>query len=154
MLAGLIDGSGFHATPAGGWHATGDLGRIDSRGRLHLVGRTADIIKSGGYKIRPEEIEAALAGSAGDGAVVVTTLPSDYWGEVIIAVAEAVPPDWPTRAAAAAADLARFKRPRAYVVLDALPRNAQGKVPRSHVRDMVLQRYRLIDGAHPALQPL
>jgi acyl-CoA synthetase (AMP-forming)/AMP-acid ligase II len=154
MLAGLIDGSGFHATPEGGWHATGDLGRIDSRGRLHLVGRTADIIKSGGYKIRPEEIEAALAGSAGDGAVVVTTLPSDYWGEVIIAVAEAVPPDWPTRAAAAAADLARFKRPRAYVVLDALPRNAQGKVPRSHVRDMVLQRYRLIDGAHPALQPL
>ncbi len=48
MLAGLIDGTGFHATPDGGWHATGDLGRIDARGRLHLVGRTADVIKSGG----------------------------------------------------------------------------------------------------------
>jgi acyl-CoA synthetase (AMP-forming)/AMP-acid ligase II len=153
MLAGLIDGSGFHPLPEGGWHETGDLGRIDSRGRLHLVGRTADVIKSGGYKIHPEEIEAALAGSA-DGAVVVATLPSEYWGEIIIAVAEAASADWPARAAAAAETLARFKRPRAYLVLDALPRNAQGKVPRATVRERVLARYRLIDGAHPELQKL
>jgi acyl-CoA synthetase (AMP-forming)/AMP-acid ligase II len=154
MLAGLIDGSGFHPIPEGFWHETGDLGRIDARGRLHLVGRTADIIKSGGYKIHPEEIETALAGSAGSGAVAVTTLPSEYWGEVIIAVAEAAPADWPARAAAAADVLAKFKRPRAYLVLDALPRNAQGKVPRGRVREMVLERYRLTDGAHPVLEKL
>lgn len=154
MLTGLIDGSGFHAMPAGGWHATGDLGRIDARGRLHLVGRTADVIKSGGYKIHPEEIEAALAGSAGNGAVVVTTVPSEYWGEVIVAVAEAASAEWPARAAAAAQELARFKRPRAYLILDALPRNTQGKVPRGRLREMVLERYRLIDGAHPELQSL
>jgi acyl-CoA synthetase (AMP-forming)/AMP-acid ligase II len=154
MLAGLIDGNGFHAMPEGGWHETGDLGRIDGRGRLHLVGRTADIIKSGGYKIHPEEIEAVLAGSAGSGAVAVTTLPSEYWGEMIIAVAEAAPADWAARAIAAAEILAKFKRPRAYLVLDALPRNAQGKVPRGRVREMVLERYRLIDGAHPVLERL
>lgn len=154
MLAGMIDGNGFQPLPEGGWHATGDLGRIDARGRLHLVGRTADVIKSGGYKIHPEEIEAALAGSAGDGAVVVTTLPSEYWGEVIVAVAEAAPADWPARASGAAAALAKFKQPRAYVVLDALPRNAQGKVPRARVREMVLARYRLIDGPHPKLERL
>jgi acyl-CoA synthetase (AMP-forming)/AMP-acid ligase II len=154
MLAGLIDGDGFRATPAGFWHETGDLGRIDSRGRLHLVGRTADVIKSGGYKIHPEEIETALAGSAGSGAVAVTTLPSEYWGEVIVAVAEAAPAYWVARATAAAETLAKFKRPRAYLVLDALPRNAQGKVPRGKLREMVLARYRLIDGAHPVVEKL
>jgi acyl-CoA synthetase (AMP-forming)/AMP-acid ligase II len=154
MLAGLIDGSGFHATPEGGWHETGDLGRIDARGRLHLVGRTADVIKSGGYKIHPEEIETALAGSAGTGAVAVTTLPSEYWGEVIVAVAEAAPADWPARATVAAEVLAKFKRPRAYLVLDALPRNAQDKVPRGKLREMVLARWRLVDGAHPELEAL
>ena len=144
---GHIDAGGFHPTPPGGWHATGDLGTIDEHGRLHLVGRTADVIKSGGYKIHPEEIETALAGTAGG--IAVTTLPSDYWGEVIIAVAEAAA-DWPERAAAAAESLAKFKRPRAYVVLDALPRNAQGKVPRGRVREMLLERYRLVDGPHRA----
>jgi acyl-CoA synthetase (AMP-forming)/AMP-acid ligase II len=152
MLAGLIDGSGFHPMPERGWHETGDLGRLDTRGRLHLVGRTADVIKSGGYKIHPEEIETVLAGSADDGAVVVTTLPSEYWGDLIVAVAEAAPAEWPTRAAAAAESLARFKRPRAYLVLDVLPRNAQGKVSRGAVREKVLERYRLVDGAHPELK--
>jgi acyl-CoA synthetase (AMP-forming)/AMP-acid ligase II len=84
----------------------------------------------------------------------VTTLPSEYWGEVIVAVAEAAPTDWPVRAAAAAESLAKFKRPRAYLVLDALPRNAQGKVPRGRVREEVLARYRLIDGAHPVVERL
>src|SRR5205823_13281493 len=115
MLAGLIDGTGFHATEEGGWHETGDLGRIDGRGRLHLVGRTADVIKSGGYKIHPEEIERVLAGTAA--AIVVITLPSEYWGEVIIAAAENAPPDWERRAREAAEGLANYKRPRAYVSL-------------------------------------
>jgi acyl-CoA synthetase (AMP-forming)/AMP-acid ligase II len=153
MLAGLIDGDGFHPMPEGSWHETGDLGRIDARGRLHLIGRTADVIKSGGYKIHPEEIETALAGSAGSGAVAVTTLPSEYWGEVIIAVAEAAPADWPARAAASAESLAKFKRPRAYVVLETLPRNAQGKVPRGEVRAMLAARFDLVDGPHPVLRP-
>ena len=128
MLSGHIDEAGFHALPPDGYHATGDLGRIDRRGRLHLVGRTADVIKSGGYKIHPEEIERALAGTATT--VAVTTVPSDYWGEIIVAVAENAPPDWEARARAAAESLARYKQPRAYLSLESLPRNPQGKVPR------------------------
>jgi malonyl-CoA/methylmalonyl-CoA synthetase len=80
-------------------------------------------------------------------------VPSEYWGEVIVAVAEAAPAEWPADAAAAAEPLAKFKRPRAYVVVDALPRNAQGKVPRSTVRAMLSERFRLIDGPHPRLEP-
>jgi acyl-CoA synthetase (AMP-forming)/AMP-acid ligase II len=151
MLAGHIDAAGFHPTPPGGLHETGDLGRLDARGRLHLVGRTADVIKSGGYKIHPEEIERALAETAQ--AVAVTTLPSDYWGEVIVAVAEAPPPGWAERAATAAELLSKHKRPRAYLTLDSLPRNAQGKVRRGTLREMLLERHRLIDGPHPRLEP-
>ena len=151
MLAGHIDEAGFHALPPDGYHATGDLGRIDGRGRLYLVGRTADVIKSGGYKIHPEEIERALAGTAP--AIVVTTLPSDYWGEVIVAVAENAPPDWEMRAREAAESLAKYKRPRAFLSLETLPRNPQGKVPRAKVRSEILEGYRLIDGPRPALAP-
>lgn len=150
MLAGHIDQQGFHPMPQDGWHATGDLGRLDGEGRLHLVGRTAEIIKSGGYKVHPEEIERALAGTAP--AVVVTTLPSEYWGEVIVAVAEDAPASWEERArTAAAAGLAKYKQPRAYLSLGALPRNPQGKVPRARLRAEILERYRLVDGPRPSL---
>jgi acyl-CoA synthetase (AMP-forming)/AMP-acid ligase II len=96
MLCGHIDAAGFHQHLQTSFHQTGDLGRLDAHGRLHLVGRTGDVIKSGGYKIFPEEIERALAGCAP--ALAVTTLPSEYWGEVIVAVAESAPADWEERA--------------------------------------------------------
>jgi len=150
MLAGHIDETGFHALPPGGFHATGDLGRIDAQGRLHLLGRTADVIKSGGYKIHPDEIERALAGSAES--VTVTTLPSEYWGEVIVAAAENAPQDWETQARAAAEALAKYKWPRAYLSFAELPRNPQGKVPRAKLRAMILERWRLVDGPHPKLE--
>lgn len=149
MLAGHIDGEGFHALPADGWHATGDLGVLDTQGRLHLLGRTADVIKSGGYKIHPEEIERVLAEVTPT--VAITTLPSEYWGEVIVAVAEAPPQNWETRARAAVETLAAYKRPRAYIGFAALPRNPQGKVPRRQVRAQILERFELVDGPHPKL---
>src|SRR5262249_26272243 len=104
-----------------------------------------------GYKIHPEEIERALAETAS--AVAVTTVPSDYWGEIIVAAAEAPQPGWAERATAAAEILSKYKRPRAYVALAELPRNAQGKVPRGKLREMLLERYRLIDGPRPRLEP-
>lgn len=151
MLVGHIDEAGFHALPPDGYHATGDFGRIDGRGRLHLVGRTADVIKSGGYKIYPEEIERALAGTAT--AVAVTTVPSEYWGEIVIAVAEDAPSDWETRARAAAEILASYKRPRAYLAFESLPRNPQGKIPRGKIRSAILEHFRVIDGPRPVLAP-
>ena len=152
MSCGHIDAEGFHPLPADGFHATGDLGRIDACGRLHLVGRLADVIKSGGYKIHPDEIERALAGTAGNGAVAIVALPSEYWGEVIVAVAETEDSSWPDRARAALAELARHKHPRALLTARALPRNPQGKVMRRLIRDDLLARYRLIDGPRPRLE--
>jgi acyl-CoA synthetase (AMP-forming)/AMP-acid ligase II len=151
MLIGTIDDGGFHPQGESEFHATGDLGRLDARGRLHLVGRSADVIKSGGYKVHPDEIETALAASAEGGAVSVISLPSEYWGEVIVAVAEAAPAGWPARAREAVAGLAKYKQPRFYLTVESLPRNAQGKVPRARLRALVLERHRLVDGAHPSL---
>ena len=149
MLAGHIDAAGYHPMPAEGWHATGDLGFIDPAGRLVLSGRLADIIKSGGYKIHPDEIEQALVGTAP--AVSVIAIPSDYWGEVIVAVAEGAPADWQDRAKAALSGLARHKHPRAFVAMAELPRNHQGKTMRRLIRDHVLATHTLIDGPYPVL---
>ncbi len=153
MSCGHIDAEGFHPLPPDGFHATGDLGRIDARGRLCLVGRMADVIKSGGYKIHPDEIERVLAGTAGTGAVAVATLPSEYWGEVIVAVAETADPAWPDRARAALAAIARHKHPRALLTIPELPRNPQGKIMRRAIREHLLATYRLADGPRPTLEP-
>lgn len=151
MNAGTITAAGFAPRAPGAWHRTGDLGAIDARGRLHLSGRAADVMKSGGYRIHPGEIEAALDGAAGGRAVCVVGLPSDYWGEVIVAVAEAPPQGWEADAAARVAQLARHKHPRAWLALAELPRNAQGKVVRARVRDAVLAAHVLEDGPRPRL---
>ena len=151
MNAGTITAAGFAARPPGAWHRTGDLGAIDARGRLHLSGRAADVMKSGGYRIHPGEIESALDGAAGGRAVCVLGIPSDYWGEVIVAVAESPPAGWEEDAAARVAALARHKRPRAWLALPELPRNAQGKVVRARVREAVLAGHALEDGPHPRL---
>jgi acyl-CoA synthetase (AMP-forming)/AMP-acid ligase II len=151
MADGFIDAGGFHEFE-GGWHATGDLGWIDACGRLWLSGRLADIIKSGGYKVQPEEIEAVLAGVPGCGQVVVTSLPSDYWGEVIVAATEHANAQWTAEAQSRVARLSKHKQPRAYVALPALPRNAQGKVNRSAVRAAILAQFALVDGPRPELK--
>jgi malonyl-CoA/methylmalonyl-CoA synthetase len=153
MSSGHFDQNGFIPLPPDGFHATGDYGRIDSRGRLHLVGRVADVIKSGGYKIHPDEIERVLSGTAGTGAVSIVTLPSEYWGEIIVAVAETADQDWPERARAALSELARHKHPRAFLMLAELPRNAQGKIMRRTIREIVLERYNVKDGPYPSLEP-
>lgn len=151
MNAGIITASGFAPRPAGAWHRTGDLGAIDARGRLHLSGRAADVMKTGGYRVHPGEIESVLDGAAGGRAICVLGIASDYWGEVIVGVAEAPEPGWEAEAEARVAALARHKRPRAWIALPELPRNAQGKVVRAKVRDAVLAMRVLEDGPHPRL---
>jgi acyl-CoA synthetase (AMP-forming)/AMP-acid ligase II len=153
MMAGTIRAEGFVPHPPGAWHRTGDLGAIDARGRLYLSGRAADVMKTGGYRLHPAEVEAVLDGAAGGRTICVLGLPSDYWGEVVIAVAEDPPPGWEEEAAARCAVLARPKRPRAWIALPELPRNAQGKVVRARLRDAVLAAYRLQDGPQPKLVP-
>ena len=154
MYIGQIDPDGFHPLANDEWHRTGDFGHIDQRGRLWLEGRLADVIKSGGYKVLPDEIEATLSGLPGCGEICVASLPSEYWGEVIVAVAEGAGDVWQAEAERRVASLSRHKRPRLWISLDALPRNAQGKVSRREVRNRILSRYALVDGPHPRLAQL
>lgn len=153
MLLGQIDAGGFQAQ-GDEFHATGDLGRVDPSGALFLCGRARDLIKSGGYKVYPEEIESALAGAAGNAPLVVVGVSSDYWGQIVVAVAEAPPADWPGRGAAAVAGLTRFKQPRAFLALPLLPRGGQDKLQRGKVLDQLAARFRLIDGPHPRFEPI
>ena len=154
MMAGTIRPDGYEPLPEGGFHETGDLGYLDDRGRLHLVGRAADVIKSGGYKVAPEEVERVLSAALGRGEVAAFGIPSEYWGEVIVAVAENPAPGWEDLLRAAMADMTGYKRPRALLAMDELPRNAMLKISRKAVRERVLTTHRLVDGPRPVLEKL
>ncbi len=151
MSIGTFDGE-LHLWPDG-WHGTGDVGRFDEIGRLHLVGRVADAIKSGGYKVYPAEIEQALASAADLPAVAIVALPSEYWGDIITAVAETADASWRQRAEAACDSMARYKRPRFFLEMSELPRNAQHKVVRRSVVERILLDWRVEDGPRPRLVP-
>ncbi|MFN6979576.1 MAG: class I adenylate-forming enzyme family protein, partial [Gemmobacter sp.] len=120
----------------GGWLHTGDLGRMDGQGFLTLLDRKKDLIISGGSNIYAREIEDVLAMHPGVAEVAVIGLPHAEWGEAVVACI--VPgPDVPTPAALDALcleHLARFKRPKRYAFLSALPRNAAGKVLKRDLR--------------------
>jgi len=115
---------------ADGWFRTGDLGSFDSDGYLRLLGRSKELIISGGLNVYPREVEEVLLGHPDVAEVAVVGVPSDEWGEVVTAFVvpagnrRAVEP----LAAHAAEQLAPFKRPRTIHFVDSLPRNALGKV--------------------------
>jgi malonyl-CoA/methylmalonyl-CoA synthetase len=105
MMRGYVRAEGFEPLAGGGFHDTGDLGYFDSVGRLHLTGRIAEVIKTGGYKVTPEEVERALAAAVAPGTVAVLGIPSEYWGQVIVAAVENPQAGWRERLDAAARDL-------------------------------------------------
>ena len=154
MSSGLIDSNGFRPHEPAGWHHTGDLGYIDQAGRVVLTGRIADVIKTGGYRVNPDEIEVQLAANTLCAQICVTSLTSDYWGEIIVAVAEGTQAEWQQQCEFLLQGMSRHKRPRLYVSVQALPRNPQGKISRKAVSKMVLATHRLLDGSHPQLEPL
>lgn len=153
MMSGYLGLDGYKPLKLDEFHATGDLGYVDARERLHLVGRSADVIKTGGYKVAPEEVERALAAAVHPGEAAAVGIPSAYWGEVIVLAVERGPDGWQDQIEKAAREMTGYKRPRAYVAIDQLPRNAMAKVRRSAVRDYVLRHYRLADGPQPRLAP-
>jgi malonyl-CoA/methylmalonyl-CoA synthetase len=125
-----------------GWFLTGDAVYVDEQGYLVHVGRqSVDIIKSGGYKISAREIEEALLTHPQVDEVAVVGLPDEEWGERIAAAIVATPgapPDAPWLTWCQAhleGRLARFKHPRQVMLLDAIPRNALGKVQKHRIRD-------------------
>jgi malonyl-CoA/methylmalonyl-CoA synthetase len=121
-----------------GFFITGDLGKIDKDGYVHIVGRNKDLIISGGYNIYPKEIELVLDAQPGVRESAVIGVPHSDFGEtvvgVVVADAEAVP-DLDAIMQNAGASLARFKHPRKLVVVDSLPRNTMGKVQKNVLRE-------------------
>lgn len=93
---------------AGGWLATGDIGRLDAAGRLHVRGRREDLIVTGGENVYPAEVEAVLAGHPAVGACCVVGIPDSEWGEAVAAAIVRAPgaaarQDWPPVAEGGAA---------------------------------------------------
>jgi 2-furoate---CoA ligase len=121
----------------GAWYRTGDLGRFDQDGELYVVGRVDDMIISGGENIFPEEVESALARCSGVASAAVVGMPDERLGSRVVAFVEPVSADVTCEAidmACLETGLARFKRPREYVFVKAIPRSASGKLLRRKLR--------------------
>ncbi|MEK9745076.1 MAG: malonyl-CoA synthase [Candidatus Puniceispirillum sp.] len=121
-----------------GFFITGDLGRIDEKGYLVIVGRNKDLIISGGYNIYPKEIELLLDEQPGVVESAVIGAPHPDFGESVVGILVAEKGQSIDLAAIEAnlgTSLARFKQPRKLIVVDTLPRNTMGKVQKNILRD-------------------
>jgi malonyl-CoA/methylmalonyl-CoA synthetase len=120
-----------------GWFATGDLASLADDGYFSIRGRRTELIITGGHNVYPAEVEAVLARHPSVREIAVIGLPSAEWGESVTAfvVGRAGDPDIDALTLLAAEELTSYKRPRAFRVIDALPRNAMGKVIRRELRE-------------------
>ena len=120
---------------ARGWYHTGDTGHLDADGDLWIDGRLDDMIISGGENIHPLEVEDVLAAHPGVHEVAVVGAPDDRWGQRVAAVVVGTATLEELDAHCLASSLARFKRPREYRFVEALPKSASGKILRRELRD-------------------
>lgn len=122
-----------------GWLNTGDIGRLDDEGFLTLLDRSKDLVISGGNNVYPREVEEALLLHPAVAEVAVVGRPDPQWGESLVAYV--VPRGAPSADLAARLDahclehIARYKRPKVYRVVDALPKNNYGKVLKTELRE-------------------
>lgn len=128
----LVDGRLVTATDRDGFYDTGDDGRLDAEGRLHVLGRRTDLVVTGGENVRPAEVEAALEAIRGVRAACVFGAPDERWGHVVTA---AIVPDVDAPSDTEILDalrghLAAFKLPKQLVRVDALPLLPNGKPDR------------------------
>ncbi|MSU47815.1 MAG: 2-succinylbenzoate--CoA ligase [Opitutus sp.] len=118
---------------------TEDLGVMDARGSLTVLGRRDAVIISGGKKVQPADVEAALRASGEFAEVMVLGVPDGEWGEQVVACYPADAEHDPDVGRAVVA-LASHQRPKCFIAVEDWPRNAQGKVNRAALRAMVLQK--------------
>jgi long-chain acyl-CoA synthetase len=121
----------------GGWLHTGDVGSFDDDGFLTLRDRSKDLIISGGMNIYPREVEEALLCHPHVAAVAVVGRPDPEWGESVVAfvVTDGTEPPTEELDRACLDRIARFKRPKEYRFVDALPTNNYGKVLKRELRE-------------------
>ncbi|MFE6625528.1 class I adenylate-forming enzyme family protein [Streptomyces sp. NPDC057740] len=120
-----------------GWLHTGDVGRLDADGYLTLVGRSKDMIIRGGENIYPKEIEDVLVGDPSVLEAAVIGVPDEKWGEVVVAYVQPRPGstvDPSALQSLCARSLTGFKRPTAFFVVEAIAKNAVGKIDKVSLR--------------------
>jgi malonyl-CoA/methylmalonyl-CoA synthetase len=123
---------------ADGWFKTGDVGRIDAQGYVSIVGRSKDLVITGGYNVYPAELEALLNEMPGVAESAVIGVPHADFGEAVVAVVVARPGSLPEPGALIAglkSKIANFKVPKQVFVVDELPRNTMGKVQKNLLRE-------------------
>ena len=127
----------FPGAGSGREFATDDLARFDERGGLEILGRRDALIITGGKKVDPLEVEAALRASGEFADVAVVGVPDPDWGQAVVACYPAAgrPPNL-SKGAAELRKLASFKHPRRYAAVSDWPRNAQGKINRAALAQM------------------
>jgi malonyl-CoA/methylmalonyl-CoA synthetase len=121
-----------------GWFKTGDVGKVDERGYVTIVGRSKDLIISGGYNVYPAEIEGYLNDMPGVAESAVVGVPHPDFGEVGVAIVIPRPGaqiDADQLMASLKSQLANFKIPKRCFVVGELPRNTMGKVQKNLLRD-------------------
>ena len=141
--------SGYHGQPEASaealgddsrWLRTGDLGRLDAEGNLHYVGRSKEMIKTGGFSVDPVEVENAILDREEIAEAAVLGTESERWGEEVVAVVvvrEGAALDEAGLLAACKQRIASYKVPKRVLTLPELPKNPTGKVERGALRDLV-----------------
>ncbi len=128
-------------TLRGGWLHTGDIGSFDDEGYLTLRDRSKDLIISGGMNVYPREVEEALLRHPDVLAAAVVGRPDSEWGETVVAFVVAAdgaaPPPVADLDRTCLESIARFKRPKDYRFVDALPTSNYGKVLKRELRERV-----------------
>ena len=125
-----------------GWLFTGDMGCLDAHGFLTLKDRSKDLIISGGSNVYPREVEEVLLQAPGVSEVAVVGAPDPEWGEVIVAFVVTQPGSTVSAQdldAYCLKEIARFKRPKRYELVDSLPKNNYGKVLKTELRQRLAQ---------------
>ncbi|MBY6117789.1 malonate--CoA ligase [Mameliella alba] len=127
-----------------GYFITGDLGRIDADGYLHIVGRDKDLVITGGYNVYPKEIETLIDALPEVAESAVIGVPHPDFGEGVTAVVVPQPGASLNREqllAALSDTLARYKQPKQMIVVNELPRNVMGKVQKNDLRKRFADLY-------------
>jgi len=128
-----------------GFFITGDLGKIDGQGYVHILGRGKDLVISGGFNVYPKEIESEIDAMPGVVESAVIGVPHADFGEGVTAVVvrdKGAKVDEAAVLRALDGRLAKFKMPKRVIVVDELPRNAMGKVQKNILRDSYADIYK------------
>jgi malonyl-CoA/methylmalonyl-CoA synthetase len=129
---------------ADGFFITGDLGKIDANGYVHILGRGKDLVISGGFNVYPKEIESEIDAMPGVVESAVIGVPHADFGEGVTAVVvcdKGAGVDETSVLKALDGRLAKFKMPKRVIVVDELPRNAMGKVQKNILRNTYSELY-------------